>query len=203
MRIDSERVTIHCGRHVLAFSRHGTIEPKEDGYYYNQTRLISRFGLTSEGKTLKSVACVPVEPHATVAYLLSPSPAGGKAGPPGDPENKEGGGAVVEKAIEIQINTYVGGGYHQDVHVTNHAFADATFVLDIEFDADFADMQEVSKGSIKRRARIHRSFSAPAFGRGELTFAYQHPKLDHKTGFGLLRLGSSRTKERRFAPSSR
>ena len=180
MRVDSERITIHCGHHVLSFSRHGMVEPKEDGYYYNQTRFISRFGLTSEGKTLKSVACIPVEPHATVAYLLLPSPAGGKAGPPGEP-NDEGGGAFVQKGIEIQINTYVGGGCHQDVHVTNHALAEATFALDFEFDADFADMQEVSEGERKQTARVHRSFSSDAPGRGELTFAYEHPKLNHKT----------------------
>ena len=43
------------------------VDPKEDGYYYHQTRFISRLGLTSGGKTLKSVACVPVEPHARSA----------------------------------------------------------------------------------------------------------------------------------------
>ena len=179
MRVDSERVTVHCGHHVLAFSRHGMIEPEDDGYYYNQTRFISRFGLTSESKDLNSVACVPVEPHATVSYLLLPSPAGVKAGPQGDPEPS--GGEIVQKAIEVQINTYVGGGYHQDVHVTNHALADAKFALDFEFLADFADIEEVSQGSRKQTARIHRSFSATAPGRGELTFAYEHPDLNHKT----------------------
>ena len=179
MRVDSERVTVHCGHHVLAFSRRGMIEPEDDGYYYNQTRFISRFGLTSESKDLNSVACVPVEPHATVSYLLLPSPAGVKAGPQGDPEPS--GGEIVQKAIEVQINTYVGGGYHQDVHVTNHALADAKFALDFEFLADFADIEEVSQGSRKQTARIHRSFSATAPGRGELTFAYEHPDLNHKT----------------------
>ena len=188
MRVDSERITIHCGHHVLSFNRHGMVEPKEDGYYYNQTRFISRFGLTSEGKPLKSVACIPVEPHATVAYLLLPSPAGGKAEPPGEP-NDEGGGAFVQKGIEIQINTYVGGGCHQDVHVTNHALAEATFALDFEFDADFADIQEVSEGERKQKARVHRSFSSDAPGRGELTFAYEHPKLNHKTRVRIAALG--------------
>ena len=121
MRVNSERVTVHCGHHVLAFSRRGMIEPEDDGYYYNQTRFISRFGLTSKSKDLNSVACVPVEPHATVSYLLLPSPAGRKAAPPGDPEPS--GGEIVQKAIEIRINTFVGGGYHQDVDVTNHALA--------------------------------------------------------------------------------
>ncbi len=125
------------------------------------------------------MACVPVEPHATVAYLLLPSPAGAKSGPPGDP--KPGGGEIAEKAIEVQINTYVGGGYHQDVHVTNHALAEANFALDFEFSADFADVEEVSRGSRKQTARVHRSFSAPSPGHGELTFAYEHPDLNHKT----------------------
>ena len=76
-----------------------------------------------------------------------PSPAGRKAAPPGDDDPS--GGEVVEKGIELQINTYVGGGYHQDVHVTNHALAETTLVLDWAFAADFADLDEVTSG--KRR----------------------------------------------------
>ncbi len=65
--------------------------------------------------------------------------------------------------------------------MTNHALMDTTIVLDWIFAADFADLDEVSSGSRKQDERVRRSFSIPAPGRGELTLAYQHPKLDHAT----------------------
>ena len=105
---------------------------------------------------------------------------GRKAAPPGDPEPS--GGEIVAKGIEIHINTFVGGGYHQDVEVTNRALAAATVRLDFLFAADFADIAEVSSG--KRTARRRRSAAAstdrgPA--RPSCVFAYQHEKLNHAT----------------------
>ena len=107
------------------------------------------------------------------------TPAGSKAAPPGDDD--PGGGEVVEKGIELQINTYVGGGYHQDVHVANHALSETTLVLDWDFAADFADLDEVASGKREQDAPVRREFERSGRGRGELTFAYQHPEINHAT----------------------
>jgi glycogen debranching enzyme len=171
----------------MSADRFGFVKAKDGGYYFNQTRFVSRFELCSQRKRVKSVSCVAVEPHAMVAYYLLPSPAGAKAGPPGDEDSS--GGEIVAKGIEIQINTYVGGGYHQDAQVTNHALKDTTVALDWVLAADFADLDEVSSGSRKQDAPVRRCFSIPAQGRAELTLAYQHPKLNHATRIGMCAPG--------------
>ncbi len=180
LKVDREQVTTHCGRHVVALDRHGRIEPALDGYYFNETRFLSRFDLRSGDRQVKPVCCVNVEPHATVSYFLLSSPAGPKAGPSGDDQDPEGG-EIVAQGIEIQINAFVGGGWRQNVFVTNRALAEATVPLSFVFEADFADMKEVSSGERTQSADVRRSFVASANGRGALTFAYQHPKLHHAT----------------------
>ena len=180
LRVDPERITAHCGRHIVALNRRGWIEPASDGYYFNHTRFLSRFELRSGDGKVKPASCANVEPHATVAYFLVPSPAGPEAAPPGDDQDPTGG-EIVAKGIEVQINAFVGGGWRQDVYVTNRALVEATVALGFLFDADFASWQEVSSGERKQSAEVCRSFVASAAGLGELTLAYQHPKLNHAT----------------------
>ncbi len=97
LRLDPQRIAAHCGLHIVKLNRQGRIEPGSDGYFFHETRFLSRFDIRSAGHALKPVCCVNVEPHATVSYFLLASPAGDKAGPPGDPQ---GGGEVVAKGIE-------------------------------------------------------------------------------------------------------
>ncbi len=179
LRVDPEQTTAHYGRHVAVFNRQGLMKRDADGYYFNQTRFLSGFDIRSGGKPVKPVSCANVEPHSIVGYYLLPSPAGRKAAPPGDPEPS--GGEIVAKGIEIHINTFVGGGYHQDVEVTNRALAVATVRLDLLFAADFADIAEVSSGKRKQKAEVRRSFDPSGPGEGVLVFAYRHEKLNHAT----------------------
>ena len=177
LRLDPDKTTIYRGHHVVVADRHGLMAGNGEGYYLQQTRFLSRFQIASGGVLLEAVSCNSVEPHSTVAYYLMPSPAGRKAAPPGDADPS--GGEVVAKGIEIQINTYAGGGYHQDVHVTNHALAEAAVILDWAYDADFADLDEVGSGERRQDAPIRRVFEARGRGQGELTFVYQHPRINH------------------------
>ena len=179
LRLDPDQTTIYRGHHVLVTDRRGLITSDKQGYYLQQTRFLSRFEIFSGGEKVRGVSCNSVEPHGTVAYYLMSSPAGRKAAPPGDDDPT--GGEIVEKGIELQINTYVGGGYHQDVHVANHALSETTLVLDWDFAADFADLDEVTSGKRQQDASVRRKFERSGHGRGELTFAYQHPEINHAT----------------------
>ena len=91
LRVDPEQTTAHYGRHVAVFNRQGLMKRDADGYYFNQTRFLSGFDIRSGGKPVKPVSCANVQPHAIVGYYLLPSPAGRKAGPPGDPEHERRG----------------------------------------------------------------------------------------------------------------
>ncbi|MBV9758061.1 MAG: amylo-alpha-1,6-glucosidase, partial [Alphaproteobacteria bacterium] len=102
-------------------------------------------------------------------------PAGAAAGPRGDQKD---GGEIAEKAIEIQVNRFVGGGLHQDIHVTNHGLAETTVTIGFELDADFADQREAAQGKRQQDAPVARSWAVDDAG-AVLTFAYRHPELPH------------------------
>ena len=187
LRIDPERITAHCGLHVVALNRHGRIDPGSDGYFFHETRFLSRFDIRSAGHALSPVCCLNVEPHATISYFLLASPAGEKAGPPGDPN---GGGEIVAKAIEVAINAFVGGGWRLDVAVTNRALAETAVPLSFLIEADFADSSEVSSGKRRQTAEVRRTFAVTEGGAGELTLAYQHAKLNHATRVRLASPGA-------------
>ena len=179
LEVDPEHVVAHCGVHVLELNRQGLIEASRDGYYFHQTRFLSGFAISCAGRAVKPVSCASVEPHVTVAYYLTPTPAGRAAAPPG--EDDPSGGEIVAKGLEIQINTFVGGGLHQDVFVTNHGLARTDLALDLDFAADFADRQEVMTGGRRRTGEVERRFVFTSPGRGVLTLTYAHPRLPHAT----------------------
>ena len=78
------------------------------------------------------------------------------------------------------MNRYVGGGLHQDIHVTNHGLAKTTAFLSWEFAADFADQEEAQSGERQQKAPVEQAWTKRPDG-GELTFRYRHPDLPHET----------------------
>ena len=180
LHVAPEKVIAHCGVHLLELNRRGLIESSTDGYYFHRTRFLSRFALSSAGgRKVKPVSCANVEPHATTSYYLLPTPAGRMAAPPGDDDPS--GGEIVAKGVEIQINAFVGGGFHQDVLVTNHGLVEANVELHLDLAADFADRQEVGSGGRRQNAPVSRRFLSSTRGQGELTLTYEHPRLRHAT----------------------
>ncbi len=90
------------------------------------------------------------------------------------------GGEIARTAIAVQVNSYVGNGLHQDIHVANHGVAEANVTLSWELAADFADEAEVQRGSRQQTAPIVPVWTNRKEG-GELEFRYLHPKLAHRT----------------------
>ena len=193
LRVDPERVAAHCGVHVLELNPRGLIEAASDGYYFHQTRFLSRFALASAGKAVKPVSCASVEPHATVSYYLLPTPAGRAAAPPGDDDPS--GGEIAAKGIEIQIDAFVGGGLHLDVTVTNRGLVRTDFALDLNLAADFADREETASGERRQTAPVFRRFVSLSPGRGELTLTYAHPRLPHATRITVAAAGAVADRE--------
>ena len=134
----------------------GFIGSGVEGFYYRQTRFLSKMRFAVDGIAPLAVSANPVDSYSSIAYYLAASPAGKEAGP--QPDNGEkGGGEMVRHGIEVQINRFVGGGLHHDLYVTNHALAPATVVMCWELDADFADRSEAEAG----RAPAKRARRAP------------------------------------------
>jgi hypothetical protein len=147
-----------------------------EGFYYRQTRFLSKMRLAVDGAEPRFVSANAVDAYSSIAYYLAPSPAGAKAGP--QPGGGRGGGEMVQHGIELQLNRFVGGGLHLDVHVRNHALAPVNVGVSCQFDADFADRAEAEEGQRQQNAPVERRWNLEP-GQGKLSFDYRHPKLSH------------------------
>ncbi len=171
-------LTAYRGHSILVLDSHGHVGARMEGFYHRRTRFLSRLVLKVNGAEPTFVSANPVEPHSITSYHLAPSPAGAAAGP--DPEDEEkGGGEIARKGIEIHVNRFVGGGLHQDVHVTNHGMAETRVTLAWELAADFADQSEAQQGQRQQQAPVQALWRGGPEGGGEIEFRYLHPDLAH------------------------
>jgi glycogen debranching enzyme len=164
----------------------GVVGQDTEGLYYRLTRFLSRLRITVDGVAPRCVAADAVNSYTSVAYFLARSPAGKQAGP--EPESRQTGDEIVQKGIELQISRFVGGGFCDEIYVTNHALAPATVALRWDVDADFADYSEATQGKRQQTAPVGRQWR-PLENGGELVIRYGHPKLRHAielrfSGFG-------------------
>ena len=150
----------HRGYAVLVTNTRGWIRGGEEGFFFHQTRYLSHFSMKIEGADPKFISANTVDHHFLTAYHFAPSPAGRSAGPtPEDDSSTDG--EIIQKAIEVQINAFVGDGLHLDIIVTNHALAPATVSVSLNFQADFADLNEAQAGSASRTGKSNGSGASP------------------------------------------
>lgn len=178
--------TIYCsqGRGVLATDLDGLIEDyPRHGFFYAETRVLSRYRYLINGQAPRTVAVSNVEQHSWLGYYIAPAPG---------LELKEDIGSgkkepASEEAIELKVSRTVGLGVHEDIDLTNFTQNHTRFTFEIELDADFADQAETSerkqKGVLKRRWR---NISAR---RAELIFDYQAKhRYSHQGNRGVARI---------------
>jgi glycogen debranching enzyme len=178
-RMFPETLVAYMGHAIALTGVHGHIGRGIEGLYLHQTRFVSRFELKVNGRVPRFVSANPVDTYSFISYYLAPSPAGEAAGPGGrDP--RERAGEIVDKGVEIQLNRFVGEGFHHDVLVTNHALAETTIELGFRVEADFADITECVEGRRTQRAPVDVDWEPVAVG-AQLTFRYRHPSLNHGT----------------------
>ena len=175
----------HRGYAVLVTGTRGWIEGEKEGFFLHQTRYLSRFSIQIEGADLKLISANTVDHHFLTAYHFAPSPAGRFAGP--TPQNESStGGEIVQKGIELQVNTFVGDGLHLDIFVTNHALASTRVTVLLDVAADFADLNETLAGRRQQNALVERVWDSIASqngaeAEGALALRYMHPKLQLET----------------------
>ncbi len=172
----------HRGYAVLVTDTRGRIDGGKEGFFFHQTRYLSSLGIRIDGSDPTFVSANTVDHHLLTSYHLAPSPAGRAAGPTPEDDSSTGD-EIVQKAIELQVNAFVGNGLHLDLVVTNHALAETSVTLSLELGADFADLNEAQAGRRQQNALVERAWTADAArGAGEeshgtLTLRYRHPAL--------------------------
>jgi glycogen debranching enzyme len=127
------------GRAVLATDLEGVIGgyPRH-GFFYGETRMLSRYRYLVDGKAPQMVVVSNVEQHSWLGYYVSP--------PPGSEWKKDTGSGemeqVSEETLEMKVSRTVGLGVHEDIDFTNFSQGPSEFTFEIELDADFADQAE-------------------------------------------------------------
>jgi glycogen debranching enzyme len=131
------------------------VEGSESGLYREDTRFLSRCTLRVGGARPVVLSSRAAAAHLAVVFATNPAL-------PGVPR----GALVIRRAFAV------GDGLHVDVDVTSHAPGPVAVDLDLEFDADFADVFEV-----KRLIEAPAPFTvepahAGVFGRATLALAH-------------------------------
>jgi glycogen debranching enzyme-like protein len=130
-----------------------------EGFYVENTRLLSRHELTVDRRPLEPVAASPVGGSALLAYAQAPE-----------------GPTVPRRAVAFEMASFVGEGLREVLRIENYSAREtARFALGIHLAADFADIEEAQQGRRQQTADVETCWDA---ARQELRFRYTHPCLD-------------------------
>ncbi len=150
----------YSGRSVLVTNIDGGVAGREaEGFYVEDTRLLSRDQLTADGAPLTPVVAGSAGGDGFLAYAEVPGSAHVPAG-----------------TVYVEIARAVGEGLRTELRLENyHACEVAHFTLAIHLAADFADLNETQAGKRQQTAEVGTAWDE---ARRELIFRYEHPKLD-------------------------
>ena len=146
VRLRPQHDTRYVGRGfvVLATERDGFIrEGSEHGFFVHETRMLSRYRWLVDSEPLTPVALSNVEQHTSLGYYIHEAPGNGKGGA------DHGSGmmmAASEYTLELRLRRTVAAGVREEVRLTNYTQQPTRFRLELDADADFADLQDVSDG---------------------------------------------------------
>jgi glycogen debranching enzyme len=140
LRPRHDAIHISRGRTVLAMSHEGTISPdtQRQGLYVYQTRVLSRYRWTVNGKEPQLSVQSPVEQHSWMAYCYT--------APPNCKETPAHECDPLQQAIGIRISRVVGEGMHEDIELTNYTQVTTSITLALHAEADFVARAEAEQG---------------------------------------------------------
>ena len=128
------------------------------GFFADDTRFVSRWRLTLDGRELDSLAIADVE-YFAVQFFLVPPPHSVNETP----------------TISVLRRRLIRDRWIEDVAVMNHGGSHVDLDLRLEVDSDFADMFEVRDGEVRRR-EIRREAAD-----GELVLSYRRDGFARET----------------------
>ncbi len=155
----------YSGRCVLVTNLDGQVTgSRDEGFYAENTRLLSCDLVTVNGEPIKPVVASPVDGAALLAYFQIPQEL---------VDLEPQGSKLPEHALFVEHRRRVGEGLRSELRFTNYrAHAVASCELALHLDADFADILEAMHGQRQQQADVEREWNAT---RQELTLRYCHP----------------------------
>src|SRR3954454_20285011 len=150
----------YSGRSLLVTNLDGRVTGHGiEGFYVDETRMLSRDEIMANGRPLTGVAASPAGADHFLAYAEVPeSP------------------TVPAHEVYVEIGQRVGDGLRESIRIANYSIRDlASFELSILLDADFADLYEAKDGKRQQTAEVDTQWTS---ANQELRFTYRHPALD-------------------------
>src|SRR5215469_15266606 len=136
------------------------ISPEEaQGLFDGDTRYLSRWILTVNGALPNALSTDDVNYFSAQFFLV-----------PGT------GTIYVDAPMSIVRQRAVGGGFHEDLKVTNHKAKPVDLDIRIEADADFADLFQVKDADFKRAGKFYKRVEG-----NRLVLGYQREKFVRET----------------------
>lgn len=147
IKISDPHLTIHHDYGAMITERDGSIaQETEKGLFFRDTRLVSGWRLTLQGKPCELLNSANQTFFAARIILTNPQ----LPTPMGD---------LKEHTIGVSISRSFGPGVHEDLDIRNHAMTAAQFNLEVEIASDFADLFEVEGRKVPRRSGITTAWS--------------------------------------------
>ena len=173
IRLRDDTVYVSHGGTVLATQRDGLLrEASEQGFFVDQTRLVSRYRCLVNGEPPLPVTSSNVGQESWLGYYLIPG-----EGPGSDPAGMVTPASAAQHSIELRMSRVVGDGMHEDLDLTNFTQHPAKLRLAIEVDGDFADLEE-TRTVRRQRGELTRNWHRDGDA-GELVFDY---RAEHRYG---------------------
>ena len=162
LRAQQGRHQLYRDQSLLITAPDGEVREAIEGFYYANTRLLSRFGLRSNGRALMPVQVAPAGDRTLVAYYQDPRLT-----------NDE---TAQDRALILQLTITLGSGFHVDVDARNHSLLPIVTQLELLLASDFADLDEPRSGKRLLDAEVRRTCMLPATS--EMRFDCLQPGLD-------------------------
>jgi glycogen debranching enzyme len=138
------RTVLFSGYTVLCAARDGSVTDGEHGLLHRDTRLLSRYELTLDGRKPDLVAATQPESDRWIAVLRCARSGGHAEGP-----------LLPQDALEIVLERTVGPGLVETLRVRNHSAVAYRAVLRVAVESDFADLAELGRDREQEGTAVH------------------------------------------------
>lgn len=160
IRFGVPRTSLAEGSSLFVTSSEGEIDPAEEqGFFVQDTRLLSRYCLKVGRRSWLSVSSAPITHYSAQLFFVNPG-------------FRSPHGLIRRTSLGLRVDRTLHGGVHEDLDITNYGTRTATFPLVIEAECDFADLFEVRGLRTRKRRTVQMMADKKKEGR-ELQWFYE------------------------------
>lgn len=171
VQLGPPRIALAEGSSLFVTAPDGSIEPgKEQGFFVQDTRLLSRYRLRIGRRYWLLVSSAPVTHYSAQLFFVNP----GLETPQG---------IVRQQTLALTVERTLRGGVHEDLELLNYGARPVTIPFAVEAACDFADLFEVRGLHVPYRRTVHATVVTEA-GRPELRWTYE--REDFRRGLRLV-----------------